>query len=122
MATEHKFEYFELQYAPNPLSEEAVNIGIILLDPEAPATGFCKARFVPHWLAKVLWVDPEADIQMLEILAQDVERRLSGPESRLEMLNQMENSFSNLVRVSERRECHTQNPVLELDNLAAHSL
>lgn len=117
MANEQEFEYFILQYAPNLLSENTISIGVVLLDSREPESGLCLARFSPGWQAKVMRTDPKADLEVLEVLAREIEQSLSSRESRIGMIAMMENTFSNTFRVSERCPCRTQNPLLLMEQL-----
>jgi len=122
MATEVAFEYFFLHYAPNLTHERTIPLGIIFLDPRAWTTGLCIARFFPAWQSQVLRADPAADIDVLEALTREIERSLSVPESRIEMLKMIEDSFSNQLRVSNRHTCKTSTPFLEIESLiSTHS-
>jgi hypothetical protein len=61
--------------------------------------------------------DPDADIEILEALAQEIEGELSRPESGMRMLQLIEDSFSNAIRVSDRLCCDSGNPEQELRRL-----
>jgi len=119
MVDEQQFEYFWLRYAPNPMTDVVRNIGVVLFEPGALRTGFCRVRFVPSWQASVLAIDQDADVSMLAALMKEIECRLSEPNSRQEMFDVIEESFSNLVRVSDRQACRTTNPELALDDLVS---
>lgn len=117
MADEQQLAYVLLQYVPNEVSDEAFNIGLVLFDPHQIQTGFCKARFLTHWESKILRLDPDADIEVLKAITSDIEKRLSTPNTRVDMFHQMENSFSCAIRISERKVCSTRNPNKELSRL-----
>jgi len=102
MANGKKREYFLLQYMPKPLSKDTIDIGLVFLESENLRGGFCRARFGRNWQASVLRIDSNADIEILEALARDISARLTAPDSRKEMLNLLETSFSSVVRVSGR--------------------
>lgn len=117
MPTESGFEYFFLQYAPDLFKKDTIEIAIVFLDPKAWQTGLCLVRFFPAWRSQVLRADPAADTDVLGALAREVEKSLSAPESRAEMLRMMEGSFSNQLQVSNRYACRTSNPFQEIEKL-----
>jgi len=117
MVDERTFEYVVLRYAPNPLTEEFRNMSIVFFDPLDLQTGFCKIRFVRDWKWKVLSIDPDADVVMLESLLKEIERRLGEPNSRQDVLDLIEDSFSNVVRVSDRQTIRSNSPELALEDL-----
>ena len=113
----HELHYIVLRYAPMLLSDDGLNLGLVLFDPREVEDGYCNVSFFSNWQSKVLRFDPEADIEMLEAITQDIERRLTCKETRWEMLHLMEDSFSNMIRVSVRQECRTQDSALEFATL-----
>lgn len=117
MVDEQQLVYVLLQYARNENSAEAFIIGLVLFDPQEEQAGFCKARFLTHWKTKILQFDPDADVEVLKAIIWDIEQRLSTPNTRVDMLHQMETSFSCAIRISERKACSTRNPNEELNRL-----
>lgn len=119
MADEHRLEYFLLQYVPNIVRGEVFNVAVVLLDPKDLDTGFCRLRCVSNWQSRVLAMDPDADIAVLSSLLREIEERLSSQRSRADMLQMLEDSFSNAFCVSRRREYQSRNPALDLESLAS---
>jgi Protein of unknown function (DUF3037) len=117
MAEKRRLEFFVLRYAPDTISDEFMNIGIVLLDPTALLTGFCDARFIADW-QRVESFDEDADIEMLRATASDIEEQLKTPVCREYLLRMMEDSFSNAIQLSPRRECVTEDPSSEIESLA----
>ncbi len=105
-----KMEFLLLQYAPNAVTEEAVNIGILVLSEEA-----VDIRFRQDWdiLSRF---DPHVDLEMLDAIRRDIEMKLhsSEREDRLEII---ETSFSNTIRCSGRGQLLCENPATEIDRL-----
>jgi hypothetical protein len=112
-------EYFLLQYAPNPLREDrCVNVGIVLFDYRIAPDGFFGVRFRQSWERHVKTVNPDADMEMLLALVHDIELKLAEPNLRPEMIALMEGSFSNTLRVTERKRWSLQDPEVAMKALA----
>ena len=54
-------KFFLLRYAPNPVRGEFVNIGLVLVAPQAPP----ELRFSKDW-SRVRALDPQADTELLD--------------------------------------------------------
>lgn len=117
MSNERQFHCVVLQYAPNPLDDAVFNIGVILFDPHEFRNGFCDIAYFPNWQSKVAELDPQADIDTLELTIRDIEQRLRNTETRQEMLRQIEDSFSNTIRASPPMTRNTLDPQRELQTL-----
>lgn len=117
MTVRRKLEYFFLQYAPDALADECINVGLVLFDPSSES-GFCMARFAANWATLVRSIDPEADVEVLTTAWADFKQRLCDPGQRTEMLQIMEGSFSNSIRVSSRRECYCEDAASQIEALA----
>jgi len=117
MAEQKKLVYFLIRYSPRIAGDE-INIGFVLFEPNDLERGFCKAGFLEGWQTKVSEFDPDADLEMLQALANDISQQLGDPNTRMQMLNLMEDSFSNAVRVSERYHCVATDPDHALSMLA----
>jgi hypothetical protein len=98
-----KFFHHELlviRYAPDAVRDEAVNIGLILLDRRS---GSAAVRFTRDW-RRVRCLDPRADVEMLEALEAELRERLrAAGEDRDRVLHLLRDSFSNAVQVSPAR-------------------
>ena len=112
-----RLEFFLLRYVPNAVRSRFINIGIVLFDPETLLTGFCQARFISGW-DRLQSFDDDADIEVLQAMASDIENQLSDPFRRQECLQSIEDSFSNAIQLSPREECVTENPWIELEDLS----
>jgi hypothetical protein len=110
MADLLKMEFLLLQYAPNAVTEETVNIGVLVLSEEA-----VDVRFRKDWdvLSRC---DPDADLEMLDAIRRDIEMKLHSIR-REEMLERIETSFSNTIRCSSRGQVLCEDPVTEIDRL-----
>lgn len=106
MSERIKLEYFLLRYLPTVTGLESVPIAAIFLDPSGTENGICTMRFSANWQKSVLILDPDGDLEILEALLSEIRDRLLRPSERSEILRQLEDSFSNVVQVSERQPCY----------------
>jgi hypothetical protein len=98
-------EYCFLQYVPNIVRDKSVSIAAIFIDPSDLENGMCAMICAPNWQTKVRHLDPDADLEMLEALLTEIRDRLLSKQNRSEMIGEMEDSFSNGVKVSRRWKC-----------------
>jgi hypothetical protein len=110
-------QFFLLRYAPCAVNDEFINIGVVLLEEQ---TGFCRVGLT-DW-KRVQRVVPDADIQVLRGIAGHLTRSLESPESREETLRTMDDSYSNAIQLSARKECLTTDPRREFETLVAQYL
>ena len=78
-----KFEYFFLRYVPRPTMDDYVTFGLVMLE-DAP-NGFAGVRFVKNW-RRLLCAHPEADLEYLRFLEQDIRQRLSDTTDTKDLL------------------------------------
>jgi hypothetical protein len=95
-------EFSVLRYAPDPIREEFVNIGIVLN--EISPNGRTLIRMTQDWNG-VQWLDPEADIELLAALADDWEKEALLSSKFLPMLR---DSLSGAVRMTDPKPCLVQ--------------
>lgn len=112
MAKAKQFEFFLLRYVPDPIKNEFVNVGVALI-----GEGGAELKFTNDW-ARVKCMDSDADIEMLEAIEQDLRARLQEAGSRDVVMKRIEESFSNLVQLSERKGIAVENVAEELENLS----
>jgi hypothetical protein len=106
--TESSDEYCLLYYVPNVLSDKSVSIAaIIFFNSSDPVNGVCTMICAPDWQTEVRALDPDTDLEMLEALLTEIRGRLLSPGHRFDMIRQLEDSFSNVVQVSQRRKYPT---------------
>jgi Protein of unknown function (DUF3037) len=110
MADLLKMEFLLLQYAPNAVTEEAINIGVLVLSKQA-----VDVRFREDWDALSRF-DPYVDLEMLDAIRRDIEMKLHSSE-RDDMFETIETSFSNTIRCSDRGQLLCENPATEIDRL-----
>jgi hypothetical protein len=106
--------FFVLRYAPDAVKNEFINVGLVLL----PPAGGAQVRFTRDW-SRVLCLDPEADIEMLQALENDLRnqlREMNGDHDLI--LRRIQDSFSNAIQPSEFQACLAASAVSEADELA----
>ncbi len=109
-------EFFLVRYVPDAVKNEFVNIGVVLRESGRPETA--RVRFTRDW-ARVRCVDPEADTGMLEALEYEVRERLSsGATETALMMKALEDSFSNMLQVTEPKACLADSIPAEMEQLS----
>src|SRR5207249_10746073 len=96
MIDRQQCEFFLLRYVPNPVRDEFVNIGVVLLDTGQQVKSGIKSaevRFTRDW-RRVRCLDPEADLETLGALESDVRARLAIADDREKLLRLMNETFS----------------------------
>jgi hypothetical protein len=114
MAEKLQCRFFILRYAPDAVKNEFINVGLVLL----PPAGVAQVRFTRDW-SRVLCLDPDADVEMLQALESDLRtqlREMNGDHDLL--LRRIQDSFSNAIQPSEFQACLAASPVAEADELA----
>jgi hypothetical protein len=105
-------DFFVLRYAPSAVSEEFVNVGVVLRE---RASGDAKIRLTAD-LSRVRCIDPAADIETLEQLLRSVEAEFAS--DREFILKKIYDSFSNVLQISSSKACLAEDPARELETLA----
>jgi hypothetical protein len=97
-------EFQLIRYVPDAVRDEFVNIGVLLR--EAGGVDAPLVRMTRDW-ARVRCADPEADTEMLEALEEELKARLAEtpPEGARPLMEVIEDSFSNLVQVTDAKGC-----------------
>ncbi len=109
-------EFFLVRYVPDTVKNEFVNIGVVLREAGRPETAH--VRFTRDW-GRVRCVDPEADTGMLEALEYEVRERLSnGVIETASMMKALEDSFSNLLQITEPKACLADSIPAEIEQLS----
>lgn len=115
MAQKRSVRFFVLRYAPSLLRNKFVNIGLFMLEQPESSGGFCCFRHSPDW-QQVQSVVPDLDVKLLDALMRELQVKLEAP-TRGELLETMHDSFSNTIQVSPWKECLTDDPKTEFENL-----
>jgi hypothetical protein len=91
MSEQQKCKFFLLRYVPDAVKNEFVNVGLVLL----PPSGQAEIRFTRD-LARMRCLDPDADLELLELLESDLREKLvPGNGDRDFLLHKIQDSFSN---------------------------
>jgi len=117
VADRRQFEVFLLRYVPNAVKEEFVNIGLVMTESGGDGGGFAEVHFTADW-RRARCLDPNIDVEMLEALGREMERRLKDVQQRALLLHEMMDSYSNTLQLSPIRQCIAENPAEELKDLA----
>jgi len=114
MAEKLQCRFFILRYAPDAVKNEFINVGLVLL----PPAGGAHVRFTRDW-SRVLCLDPDADMEMLQALENDLRSQLHEMNGDHDLiLRRIQDSFSNAIQPSEFQACLAASPMNEADELA----
>ncbi len=119
MAEETPFKqcsYFLVRYVPDVTREEFLNIGLFLYSPEE---NFLDCLFTDDF-RRLRRFHAEADLELLRHLQGHFEDRIKEHETQLsDYIREMQDSYSNLIQVSEPRPCIASDPRNEMQELFA---
>jgi hypothetical protein len=111
-------EFSLIRYVPDVVKGEFANIGVVLR--EAGREETAAVRFTRDW-SRVRCMDPEADVELLESLEQEIAGRLRlGVELKINakpLLETLEDSLSNSVQLTEMRGTLAENMAKEMEQL-----
>ena len=117
MAVAEKFKECSLylvQYLPDVVRGEFLNIGLFLFSPEENYLG---CLFTDDF-RRLKRFHPQADLEFLRELQQDFEQQIDEHSDELKSyLGWMEQSFSNLVQIAPVRACLLRDPATEIQDL-----
>jgi Protein of unknown function (DUF3037) len=123
MAKRRQLEFFLLRYVPDAVKDEFVNIGLVMVEPGVNGPGatearFADVRFTRDW-RRVRYLDPQADVEMLEALEREIRGQLAETHDREALLRRLEDSFSNVIQLSPTKGCLAEDPVREIETMAS---
>jgi hypothetical protein len=118
MAGKRKLEFSLLRYSPDAVKEEFVNIGLFMRELDADHGGFADVRFTKDW-SRVLCLDPQADIATLESVTREIKRRFTQTQDRAMLVRWLEDSFSNLVQLSQAKGLLAEDPAVEIELMSS---
>ncbi len=116
MAEFKQLEYLLLGYVPNVLRKRGIEIAVCLHECEDAAGRFAGVRFLEKWKS-VQDIDPQADVEVLEALEKEIRSQWSSVDGRQSLIRTWEESFSNMIQLSERKVCLSQDPMQTLNDL-----
>lgn len=99
MAEKRKLEFFLLRYVPDAVKGEFVNFGLITLGDGGKGPEVIDVRFSRDW-GRLTCLDPQADLELLEKLRQEIQLEVGQARDRAALLKRMEDSFSNVIQLS----------------------
>jgi hypothetical protein len=105
---------FLVQYVPDVVRGEFLNIGLFLFSPQENYLG---CLFTDDF-RRIKRFHPQADLEFLRELQQDFEQQIDEHSDELESyVGWMEQSFSNLVQIAPVRACLLRDPSAEIQDL-----
>ncbi len=108
--------FFLVQYVPDLVRGEFMNIGLFLHSPQDKYLG---CLFSDDY-RRIKRFHPQADLEFLRELQQDFEQQIDESGEALESyILRMQNSFSNLLQISPPRTCLLGDPQSEIRDLFA---
>jgi hypothetical protein len=99
MAEKRRLEFLLLRYVPDAVKGEFVNFGLVVIGDGAGGAELIDARFTKN-RARLLCLDPQADVDLLEALEREVREEIGQTRARAELLQKMEESFSGAIQIS----------------------
>jgi hypothetical protein len=105
MTISTNIEYCFLYYVPNVAGDKSVSIAVIFIDPIDVEEGLCTMSVAANWRTTVQVLDPDSDLEMLAALLTEIQDRLLSGSERSAVIHQLEDSFSNVIQISQRRKC-----------------
>jgi Protein of unknown function (DUF3037) len=112
-------EFVILRYAP---MHGHMNVGVVLFERAGDHVSFAKARFIED-MQRVSTFDPDADLNVLRSTFRDIEREINDPTGTVGILQLMQDSFSNLLQVTDSKGVLISgDPMAEFDTLASMHL
>src|SRR5579862_1792065 len=118
MADRRQLEFFLLRYVPDAVKDEFVNIGVVMVEAGANGAAFADVRFTRDW-RRVRCLDPQADVETLGALEQEIRGQLGTTHDRAILLRRLGDSFSNVIQLSPTKGCLAEDPVAEIEAMAS---
>ena len=112
-------EHFALRYVPNVMSKDFVTIGLVMV--ALGSRDFAEARFLTDW-SPVLRLDPNADLDFLNATAREIREKIRHREKREHIVQQIKDSFSNNLQISEPRVSICDDPLAQFERLSGQYL
>lgn len=119
MSQEVQVQHFALRYVPTVVREDFVTIGLVMVG--VGDVDFAEARFLKDW-APVLRLDPSADLDFLNAIAREISEKIYQREKRQDILQEIKDSFSNNVQISEPEVSISDDPLVQFEKLSAQYL
>ena len=110
--------FFLIRYVPDVVRDEGLNIGVILHSPEEEYLD-C---LVTDDFRRIRRFHPQADLALLRELQPHFEQEIKEKEKERQLekyLQEMQETYSNLIQVTAPRPCLAQDPQAEIQDLFA---
>lgn len=100
MAERRQLEFFLLRYVPDAVKGEFVNFGLVAIENGPNGAELIDVRFTKD-RSRILCLDPQADLEVLTKLQEEIQQEIGRAKDLAVLLRRMEDSFSNVIQVSE---------------------
>ncbi|HTW58858.1 MAG TPA: DUF3037 domain-containing protein [Terriglobales bacterium] len=118
MAEKRQLEFLLLRYVPDAVKGEFVNFGLVAIGDRANGAELIDVRFTKD-RARLLCLDPQADVDLLEALEREVRGEIGQTRDRAALLRRMEDSFSGVIQISRVMPALTEKTAaMEIDDVA----
>jgi hypothetical protein len=117
MAGRRQLEFLLLRYVPDAVKGEFVNFGVLALENGPQGAELIDVRFTRDW-GRVLCLDPQADVEVLTALQREIQQEIGQTKDRADLLRRMEESFSNVVQMSQAVPVLAEVPAVEIETVA----
>ena len=118
MADLKQLEFYLLRYVPYLVSEQFVDIGVLLFEPHPNGFGYAEVRMTSDW-RRVYRLDKEVDIEVLQDLEPYIRMQMRNSQDVTLLLRKFEESFANMIQLSPRNVCLATEPGRELERLCS---
>jgi hypothetical protein len=99
MGEKRKLEFYLLRYVPDAVKGEFVNFGLVAIGGSSNGAVLADVRFTKN-SSRLLCLDPQADLDVLEKLQNELRREIGSAKDQAELLRRIEDSFSNVIQLS----------------------
>jgi hypothetical protein len=99
MGEKRKLEFYLLRYVPDAVKGEFVNFGLVAIGGSPNDAVLADVRFTKN-SSRLLCLDPQADLDVLEKLQNELRREIGSAKDQAELLRRIEDSFSNVIQLS----------------------
>jgi hypothetical protein len=99
MGEKRKLEFFLLRYVPDAVKGEFVNFGLVAIGGGPIGAVLADVQFTKD-SRRLLCLDPQADLDVLEKLQDELIREIGRAKDQAELLRRIEDSFSNVIQLS----------------------
>jgi Protein of unknown function (DUF3037) len=100
MAERRQLEFFLLRYVPDVVKGEFVNFGLVAIENGPNGSELVDVRFTKD-RSRILCLDPQADLEVLTKLEAEIQQEIGRTRDLAVLLRRMEDSFSNVIQVSQ---------------------